>query len=211
MTTRDRPVGGEMMASEGYERFSRQVWQIRSEALYYHRLAGAVGRRWQVWGTISALLAALTSSTSAIAGWTLWEQPGAKQAWAVIAGLAALIAIVNGVLEVTRRAKDREALRSSFRTIVFDAEDLLDSLLHGIELRDARTAYETLKRNHQECVDRLEGLGWDPVETNGLQKTLREDVRLFLLQEQRELPAKATVGCEDAMSSASSSYDESSK
>src|SRR4051794_37253754 len=139
------------MPSESYERYSRQVWQLRSEALYYHRLTSAVGRRWQVWGTVSALLAALTSSTSAVAGWTLWEQPGAKQAWALIAGLAALVAIVNGVLEVTRRAKDREALRSSFRTIVYDAEDLLDSLLHNIELRDARAAYEALKRNHQEC------------------------------------------------------------
>lgn len=63
-----------------------------------------LGRLIDRWSRIDLgirLIIALTASGSAVAGWTLWETEGAKEYWAAVSGLAAVLAIVHSTIKIS--------------------------------------------------------------------------------------------------------------
>jgi hypothetical protein len=85
------------------------IWQYTYE-LYYdcyfeELLMYYLSGRWIKVDIVARILMAVTASGSTISGWTLWQQPNFKTAWAIIAGFTALLAITYMTLNVTEKVK----------------------------------------------------------------------------------------------------------
>lgn len=97
--------------------------------VYYSEIvATKLIARWQIVDDTTKVLVAVTASTSAVAGWALWQQPEFKTAWTLIAGLGALLSLTNAALSVPRRLKDWMETGSHFLSLRIDLETLREKM-----------------------------------------------------------------------------------
>jgi hypothetical protein len=73
---------------------------------YAESLANSLVKSWQRWDEIAKFVIAITATTSAVSGWTLWNLPQFKIIWSIIAGSGAVFAILHTNLKVPDRLKD---------------------------------------------------------------------------------------------------------
>ncbi len=87
-----------------------QLWRVSVETFYrvYYAesLANSLVKSWQRWDEIAKFVIAITATTSAVSGWTLWNLPQFKITWSIIAGSGAVFAILHTNLKVPDRLKD---------------------------------------------------------------------------------------------------------
>ena len=99
------------MEDENLDDYQRdQLWRVSVETFYrvYYAesLANSLVKSWQRWDEIAKFVIAITATTSAVSGWTLWNLPQFKIIWSIIAGSGAIFAILHTNLKVPDRLKD---------------------------------------------------------------------------------------------------------
>jgi hypothetical protein len=103
-----------------------QLWEATFETYYdtyFHELLeDTLINRWQRFDEATKVLVALTASGSAVSGWALWTNPGFKTIWTVLAGIAAVLAIVHATLGVPARLKDHGEIKRLFASLRTDLE-----------------------------------------------------------------------------------------
>lgn len=99
-------------------------------------------------------LVALTASGSALSGWALWHQDGWKLVWAAIAGTAGVAAILHRLLTVPSRLKEQEELWRMFVEIRVDSQTFRQNLLIGIEEKQAKAQFDSLRGRFSKCMAR---------------------------------------------------------
>ena len=108
-------------------------------AAYYQELASeALIDRWQVINIVILLFVALTASGSAISGWALWDEPGFKYVWVVIAAIASVLLVAHVVIGVPGRLRDQEEHRRTSALLRVDIEDFRQLLDIGIDIDEAK-------------------------------------------------------------------------
>lgn len=111
-----------------------QLWNAVYDTYYecYWRefVSDKVVNGWEIADLITKVLVAMTASGSAVAGWQLWNQPGFQELWAVLAGFAALVAIVHAALSIPRRLADWGEVKRIFASLRVD----LETLRHRMEI-----------------------------------------------------------------------------
>jgi hypothetical protein len=144
-----------------------EIWNAELQTEELIRLVTIIDR-------ITTFLVTITATTSAVAGWAIWGQPGWKEAWIVVAGAAALLSAAHTTmqisasvqklepvrLELTRQrrrieqfrsellyAKDPEKMWSEYRQLVRDANEQMSKMGPDILL------IEPLRRRAKEQVD----------------------------------------------------------
>jgi hypothetical protein len=104
------------------------LWLVVYETYYqshYQELeADRLVARWQKFDDVVKTVVAITASSSAIAGWALWSNPGFKSIWACLAGLGALLAVVHASLGVPGRLKDWGEIQRFFIMLRIDLETM---------------------------------------------------------------------------------------
>ena len=87
-----------------------QLWKAAWNTYYFayfdEMLTDALVRRWMRVDDLAKIATSITAAGSAIAGWTLWNQPNLKLVWALLAGFGAICAITHTALGVSYRLKD---------------------------------------------------------------------------------------------------------
>jgi hypothetical protein len=96
------------------------TWDTYYNSFYQELLAEKMVIIWQRVDEVARFVIALTASGSAIAGWALWSSPGYKNLWAIIAGIGALLAVVQRVFDITKRLSEWGNLRSFFSSLRID-------------------------------------------------------------------------------------------
>ena len=103
-----------------------QIWEAAYDTYYsaYFEeiLADALINRWQWVDEVTKVLVALTASGSAISGWALWADQNLKLIWTILAGIAAILAIIHTSLTVPGRIKDQSDIRRWFSGLRIDLE-----------------------------------------------------------------------------------------
>ena len=117
------------------------VFETYYDAYFEELAAGNLSRRWQFFDDGAKVVIALTTSGSAIAGWTLWNLPGWRALWTILAGGAALITIIHATLKVSDRVGRFEELRQAFLAIrnkleTIGCEMRVDQDFSVVEMRD---------------------------------------------------------------------------
>jgi hypothetical protein len=156
----------------------QECWKAYYSAYYSHLLADLVAGRWQTLDQISKLLVALFSTGSAVAGWSFWTQNGnGKIAWAVCAGIATVLSIVQSALGVSDRLKTMLESRSRMLRIRLQFETLFSGMRLEPEF-DVAKAREKFAVLQQEYVEAAAQMPKDWIYTNrdeaNVQKTLNQ-------------------------------------
>src|SRR5262249_45730032 len=101
--------------NESRESLRQSALETYKEAYYNELEAGVLISRWQAVDETTKVLAALTSSGSAVAGWLVWNETGWKQlTWQVLAGIASVLSIGHVALKVSDRVKDWSDTKGHF-------------------------------------------------------------------------------------------------
>lgn len=72
----------------------------------------------------SEIVVAITSSTSAIAGFAFWNTATGTSMWKFLLLLAAAISVVKPLLNLTKKIRSYEELLAGYRLLVHDLKDL---------------------------------------------------------------------------------------
>jgi hypothetical protein len=129
--------------SAGDREFVRALWDdartARLSELYY----GARLDRLTKLNLISELLVAIGTSGSGISGWAVWHYGYGEPVWALVTGLAAVIAIARPLVGFERRVKDASQLQQLYRTVLGNLENLaFDIQQAGALLPEHRQRYQ---------------------------------------------------------------------
>lgn len=111
-----------------------------------------------IWTRIDAatkVLVALTTSGSAVAGWTLWDKEGYRVTWAVLAGTGAILAIVSSSLGVQGRLKEHATARQKFVSLRSKVELLRHDMAldPSFDISKSDEVYKTLKKEYSEAIN----------------------------------------------------------
>jgi hypothetical protein len=142
------------MSKELIELFWPPAYQMLYDTYYRELAAEALNERWQNIDRATAFLVGLTTSGSAVAGWTLWSTDSGKLIWVTIAGLASVASIAHGVMAVPSQVKAEEDVRRVFSALRVDLEAFLRELKSGIagDQSKANAQYDKLKLRLVECM-----------------------------------------------------------
>jgi len=90
---------------------------------YEEAVADYLVSRWRLLDTITKFLTALTTSGSTVAAWSVWSSTTTGNAsWAIMSGVAAVIALVHMSLGISDRIKEDTLIFSTFLQLRFDLE-----------------------------------------------------------------------------------------
>jgi hypothetical protein len=121
-------------------------WEVLYKAYYYELTAEHVVARWERIDIAVIFLVTATASGSAVAGWSLWSDPGWRIVWLVIAGLATIMSIGHGAVAVPRRVKEQEKIRRTFSWLRVSLETIRRNLDGDPESEEAK---EALRKFHE--------------------------------------------------------------
>jgi hypothetical protein len=113
--------------SESDKETWNQLWanlhQSHYSAFFDELYAESTVRSWRAFDAASRFLQLLTASSSAIAGWALWQQEGYRDLWIFLAGAAAVIALKDDTIVFSEFKKLRlelERLKSKMQMKAYD-------------------------------------------------------------------------------------------
>ncbi len=101
--------------------------------LYY----GAAAETATCWNTFLEIAIAAFAAGSAISAWSVWQTETGRSAWAILAGVASVAALLKPFLRLAEKAKNATTLHIGFKSIRLDVEDLWR------ELRSKKTIEES--------------------------------------------------------------------
>lgn len=110
-------------------------------ACYYEEaVADYLVSRWRLLDTITKFLTALTASGSSVAAWAVWTSSTTGHAsWAIMSGVAAVIALIHMSLGISDRIKEDTLIFSTFQQLRLDLEILKKKM--RLRQNETLTAY----------------------------------------------------------------------
>jgi hypothetical protein len=98
------------------------TWNTYYSSFYQELLAEKMVVIWQRVDEMARFVIALTAASSAIAGWSLWSLTEYKNIWAILAGIGAVLAIIQRSFDITKRLSEWGNLRVFFSSLRNDLE-----------------------------------------------------------------------------------------
>jgi len=166
------------MSQINIETYRKISFEMFYESFFQELLSEALTRRWNMIDLATKLLIAFTASGSAIAGWSLWNTPGGKFFWVMIAGVASISSIANGVMGVPTRVKEQEEIRQVFLKLRVDLEMFRQRLkLKSDPEQLVISQYTELQDIYTKCMGQLNS---DIALTIGLRKDVQSNLNELL-------------------------------
>jgi hypothetical protein len=104
------------------------TWNTWYDSAYNAMVADRVADRWKMFDDTTKVVVALTSTGSAVAGWSLWHDPSGRAWWAILAGFGVLISIVHTSLNVGGRLKDWIEVKKALAMLEIDLQTFQDRM-----------------------------------------------------------------------------------
>jgi hypothetical protein len=107
---------------------------------YEEAVAEFLVSRWRLLDTVSKFLTAFTASGSSIAAWAIWaSSTNGAIGWAVISGVAAVIALIHLSFGISDRIKEDTLIFATFQQLRLDLEIFQKKML--LRQNETLTAY----------------------------------------------------------------------
>ena len=141
---------------EPIDKLWEQLKDVHYTALYADKLLERIAGRWRTFDVWANVGTAVFASGSAVAGWSLWQNPEYKFYWTVAAGAASLLSILHAALQVSSKIKTRDAEMRAFRGAYLQAESLRCSIERGLDFKEAERLFvpiqEALHKAQQDAA-----------------------------------------------------------
>jgi hypothetical protein len=158
-------------------------WDVLYKAHFYELTAEHVVSRWEKIDITVIFLMTATASGSAVAGWSLWNNPDWRIVWLAIAGLASVISIGHGAVAVPRRIKEQEKIRRTFSWVRVNLETLRRNLDGDTESKEAKQALERFHELEKEFDRAVADSPKDIALTVKLRNRVQDELDLRLKKE----------------------------
>jgi hypothetical protein len=138
-----------------------RLWEATFETYYDSYLQELCSvrllERWEKFDDATKVLVALTASGSAIAGWALWNEPGFKYIWGILAGFAAVMSIVHAALKVPERLARHFDSKSEFSALRIALETFRHQMqiFPRFSVEDYNKQYLEYRERYQILVSKL--------------------------------------------------------
>jgi len=99
-----------------------KVFEIFYDSFYFELLSSKIASKWLFVDEITKILVAITTSGSAIAGWSLWNKEGFQFIWIFLAGTGALLSVLHATLNVSNRVKEWTDMKRKFSSLKIECE-----------------------------------------------------------------------------------------
>lgn len=154
-----------------------KIWESSFE-IYYdcyfeEMIADHLLYRWCLLDDINKWLIAVTASSSAVAGWTLWSEPGLKLAWAFLASASAFLAITHSALGVQQRIKNWEDAKKSFSALRIELNSLRQDMTIDPEFV-IENVMKKMKSLRSRYCDQMSRLSPDTLRTRKLEFRIQD-------------------------------------
>lgn len=102
------------MASDPRDELWKACFETYYDTYFQEVVADGLINHWQRVDEVTRVLVAITASGSAVSGWALWTRSHFRGVWVLLAGAAALLAIVHAALGISDRLKYQGELKRRF-------------------------------------------------------------------------------------------------
>lgn len=99
-----------------------KVFEVFYDSFYFEMLSSKIASKWLFVDEITKILVAITTSGSAIAGWSLWNKEGFQFIWIFLAGTSALLSVLHATLNVSNRVKEWTEMKRKFSSLKIECE-----------------------------------------------------------------------------------------
>lgn len=129
-----------------------KIFDVYYDSYWVELLSNNIIEVWQRTDDITKVLVALTVSGSAVSGWALWNQPGFKYIWAILAGFAAVLSITHAALGVAGKIKDWTEIKRKFTSLRIELESCRDlmEINPDFSITDYENQYKEFKKRFGE-------------------------------------------------------------
>ena len=151
------------------------------DSYFNENVANRLVSRWQAFNDPAKVIIAVTASGSVIAGWTLWNQPGFKTFWIILAGTGALLSVISSSLTIGERIKDWTSTRAEFSAVRVQIEILkmeMD-LKPEFNVDQAQKTLENIRLRYRDAVERMRN---DLLHTSELDLACKKELDEIILK-----------------------------
>jgi len=134
-----------------------KIFDVYYDSYWVEILSEKVIGVWQRIDDITKVTVAITVSGSAVSGWTLWNQPGFKYIWAILAGISAVLSITHAALGVAGKVKDWTEVKRQFTTLRIEIESCRDlmEINPNFSIVDFESNYKNYKKRFGEMYPNI--------------------------------------------------------
>jgi hypothetical protein len=174
------------MASAAFADPREGIWEASFDtyydALFEEYVADGLITRWSRMDDITKILVTTTASTSAIAGWALWNQEGFRTGWVILSGIAALLSIIVTSLGVSNRIKTHAENKRRFVGLRVDLETFRMKMRRDpdFDIPNFAKEFDDYRRRYSDSVQLLSN---DTLRTNRFDKKMQQQVNTRLAGE----------------------------
>ena len=147
------------MAIDPRDEIWKGVFNTQFDCLYYEFACNSMLSRWQWCDECTKVLVAITVSGSAVSGWALWSDPHFKNWWGLLAGAAAILAIVHSSLGVSGRLKDWGESKRAFTVLRIGLETMQYRMRinPAFTIDDFAREFVSFRERYSGAVERIKG------------------------------------------------------
>jgi hypothetical protein len=141
------------MATDPRDTLWKYSFDTYYDAYFEELLADSLIKRWMRIDFGVKIIVALTASGSAVAGLTLWNEPGLKAVWAAISLIAAVGSIFHTTVQAANLIKEHTKSNADFASLRNGLEDFRRDLnIHPQFDVDSKNAeFDKLRKKYDEC------------------------------------------------------------
>lgn len=125
-----------------------ETYQVFYDSYYNELILESLSVKLERANVFMSMLIMATASGSAIAGWALWDRPGFKTLWAVLAAVASVAAIASNALQLPQLLKTYGNLHGNFSQLRLELQHFAYSLHRHVTEEEAEKELEEFHRRY---------------------------------------------------------------
>lgn len=155
------------------------LWEASFEIFYDCYFEEIVSSKlvqfWSIVDDVTKWLVALTASSSAIAGWALWNDAGYKELWLAVSMVASFLSITHSSLGIQSRIKSWSETKKSFVMLRMELQSIRQDI--SIDPRfEIEKMQERLLKARSKYEDAMSQLGTDSFRSNKIERKAQEQL-----------------------------------
>ncbi len=135
-----------------------KIFDVYYDSYWVELLSDNAIRFWKNTDDITKVLVAITVSSSAVSGWALWNQPGFKYVWAILAGISSVLSITHAALGVTGKVRDWTEIKRQFTSLRLELESSRDlmEIDPDFSIEEFENKYKAFKKRYGELYPSIQ-------------------------------------------------------
>lgn len=131
----------------------KRTGRLMYNAYMQEAISDALLDFWSRFDAISSVLIAVTATGSTVAGWAVWQTQRGVVLWAILSGVASVLSVLSGTLQIPGRVKSQNELSAAFRDVGTRAEALYD-VIRSLTAKQIENQLAIVEKEYRDILKR---------------------------------------------------------